>query len=232
MVIIDSYCEHIIAARTDGSVPALPGGLTREQFLDRLNFMIREHYAPLTIYTEADYRCGKAALLLLKKFCFSKRTYSNVQQDDAFKAYSTATLKMIDDELFRISAVHNNAIPVVNAETLFTIISNVLQLMTSVVTYFTGRTEERFNKAGTKVVAKKQQSMPGTPNVITWEREDTALVDVISYLDGAFQITDTFEKSRSNANAPRKITGEWAEFRYLSTILELTKICLDEMGVF
>ena len=232
MAIVDSYCECIIGPDGKGIVSALPDGQTGNQFLDRLSYMIREHYAPLTIYTEADYRCGKAVLLLLKKYCFSKRVYRNVQQDEAFKAYAAATEKMIDNELFRINAVHNNAIPVVNAETVFTIISNTLQLLTSVALFYKGQSEERTNKAGTKVVAIKHQSAPNAPKMIAWERPDTGLTDVISYLDSVYQITADFDKSKTNPNAPRKIIGAWAEFGYFRTVLELTRMKLDELGVF
>ena len=225
-VIIDSYCEYIISKQVKGVVSVLPDGLSQQQYLDRLSYMIRDHYAPLTIYTEADYRCGKAALSLLKKYCFSKRVYGNAQQDEAFRAYSAATEKMIDDELFRISAVHNNAIPVINAEKMFTIVANTLQLLTSVEIYHKGKEKERTAKG------VKQVNTPAAPNMIIWERTDTALTDVIPYLDKTFQITENFDKSRNNPNAPRRIIGEWAEFNYLRTILQLTKMKLDDLGVF
>ena len=66
---------------------------------------------------------------------------------------------------------------------------------------------------------------------IVLERNDTKIVDVIPYLDSAFAISEAFNASKKNVNAPRKVAGEWAEFKYLSMILDLTVVKLDELGV-
>ena len=67
---IDAYCEHLMQMHGNDMVVVLPGGLSPEQYLSNLNILISELFAPLTVFSEQEYRSGKAALLLLKKYFY------------------------------------------------------------------------------------------------------------------------------------------------------------------
>lgn len=230
-MIIDSYCEHLMQMHGEDVVVVLPGGLTPDQYLSKVNILISELFAPLTEYAEKDYRSGKAALMLLKKYCFSRKTYGNAPTDEPFNNYSNATLKMIDEEIKRLEAEYNGAIPVVDANKLFTIIYNTLQLMTSVSEHHAKKKEEKTTKQKAKFVGVELPIMVDVQKTIRWEREDLQIVDVIPYLDKTFEITESFEKTSKNPYAPSKNISEWAEFKYLSIILELSRIKAKELGV-
>lgn len=231
METIDIYCEWLLKQQGN-SVVTLPGGLSEKKYLERLDILITEMFSQLTLFHEQDYRCGKATLELVKKYCFSNQAYGNAPQAPSFKDYSAATLKMIDDELKRISLVQNADNPYVDPEKLFTIIANTYQLMTSVIAYHHREKNQKVKKEKARFVGVELPIMVDVQKEITFEREDPGIVDIIPYLDKAFSINDSFEKARNNANSPRKIIGEWAEFKYLGMILELSKIKLDELGVF
>ena len=232
MAVIDVYCEWLMN-KTGNKVIALPDGLSGEKYLERLDILTKELFAPLTEYEEMDFRCGKAALSLIRKYCFTaKKSYGNAPQSAAFAEYAAATKKMIDDELFRIGSIHNGIIPMADTEKMFTIIANTLQLMTSVIAYYNRSKSDRTTRAKPKAIGVELPINVGVQKEIPWEREDTKVVDIIPYLDQTFGVNENFEKSKKNPNAPRKIAGEWAELKYLQMVLELSKIKLDEMEVF
>lgn len=231
MAVIDTYFEWVLSLR-GSTVIMLPGGVSAEKYLERLDLLIKEQFSRITMYDEIDYRSGKAGLLLLKKYCFSKKTYGNAPQSADFSTYADATVKMIDDELQRIGSVHNGIIPIVHPETMFTITANTLQLMTSVVKHYNRKKEDNITKTKAKVAGVELPIMVDVQKEIVWEREDTKLVNVIPYLDNTFSITESFNKSRKNQNAPVRVIAEWAEFRYLSMLLEISKIKLEELEVF
>ena len=214
-----------------GTIAVLPGGLSAEQYLTKMNILLTELFVPLTIYSEIEYRSGKASLLLLKKYCFSKKIYGNTPQDASFIEYANTTEKMIDDEIHRMETVNNNIFPVVNFEKLFTIMYNALQLMTSVSLHHGMKKEEKTTKQKAKVVGVELPIMVDVQKTIRWEREDTRIVDVIPYIDKTLGISEAFEKTSNNPNAPKKVIGEWAELKYLSMILELTRIKIEELEV-
>ena len=231
MPVVDVYFEWLLTKHgPDGS--ALPFGETEKRFLQYHNILIMELYTQLTIYSETDYRTGKALLMLLKKFCFSKRTYSNAPLSASFSEYSDATLQMIEEELARLDSVSGGLLPTVDPEKVFTIIANAMQLMTSVALHHQQSREEKTQKTKAKVAGLQLPIYVDAQKEIIWERNDTAIIDIIPYLDEAFAINESFEKTRSNGNTPSKVIGEWAEFKYLSLILQLSKKKLDEVGVF
>ncbi len=231
MEFIDVYYEWLLKQKQGSKVSVLPDGLTEEQSLWRMDVLIRDLFSQMTLYSAEDYRSGRATLILLKKFCFSNATYGNAPRDAAFRAYSEATVKMIDDELARVAASGKDELVCVNPEKLFTIITNTLQMLTSIVQYHGMKKEERTNRSKAKIGSVQLPIKINVQKEIVLERSDTKIVDVIPYLDSAFAISESFNASKKNANAPRKVAGEWAEFKYLTMILDLTMVKLDELGV-
>ena len=54
MAVIDTYFEWALALR-GSSVIMLPGGLSAEQYLTRLDILIKEQFSRLTAYDEVEY---------------------------------------------------------------------------------------------------------------------------------------------------------------------------------
>ena len=230
MATIDAYCEWLLKQKLGQKMQVLPEGLSEEQYLDRLDTLTRNLFAQMTLYSEKDYQTGKAALILIRKFCFSQRIYANAPQSESFSAYSTVTLKMIEDELNALNAIETEDVPMVNAEKLFTIMYNTLQLITSIIHYFTIKKEERIKKTNAKVVGVEIPLFKiDVQKEIDLERDKTELINPIPYLESIFAVNSNFEKSKKNGNSPRKIAGEWAEFKYLSMIFELSLLKIQEL---
>ncbi len=228
MMIIDSYCEHILEKESKGIVSVLPDGVSREEFVWRLDILIKEMFAPLTEYTEADFRCGKALLLLVKKYCLSKKALTSQQQDDDFSAYLTKTTKMLDDELARLVPDSEGMIPVLDADRTFTIISNIMQMLTSIIS----EQKKKKEKTNAQVLGISLPIMVDKQDKLHLVREDTTIVNIIPYLDEVHGISENFDKAKKNMNGNKTPYVEWVEFRYLKLILELTKCKLDEIEVF
>ena len=229
MMVIDSYCERILANETKGVVSVLPGGVTREEYVWRLDILIKDMFSELTDYTEADYRSGRALLLLLKKYCFSKKTLGNLQQEQDFAEYLTKTQQMLDEEITRQTPLADGMIPALDADKAFTIIANIMQLLTSVI-LVQKKDKEKTNAQVLGVnlpfiQVDKQEK-------VSLARENTAITDIVPYLDEAHGITDSFVKAKKAPVGSKASYVEWIEFKYLKMILELTKCKLDEIGVF
>ena len=73
MMVIDSYCEQILGKESENIISVLPSGETPEELFLRMNILINEMFSELTEYSNADYRSGRALLLLVKKYCLSKK---------------------------------------------------------------------------------------------------------------------------------------------------------------
>lgn len=228
MMIIDSYCERILEKETQDTVSVLPGGISREELVWRLDIMIKEVYAELTDYSEADFRCGKALLLLIKKYCFSKKAIGNLQMEKDFAEYYDKTEKMLDDQIARLVPAKNGAIPVLDADKVFTIISNAMQLLTSVM-YVQQQEKEKTNAQvlGINLPIKVDKQVK-----VSLARDNTTIGDIVSYLDEVYDITENFNKAKKNPGGNKQAYVEWVEFKYLRLVLELSKYKLDEIGVF
>ena len=228
MTVIDSYCERILEKEIQGTVSVLPGGVSREEFVWRLDIMIKEVFSELTEYTESEYRCGKALLQLVKKYCFSKKALGNLVMEKDFADYHAKTVKMLDDEIARLVPDAEGTIPVIDADKAFTIISNAMQLLTSVI-QVQGQEKEKTNA---QVLGVNLPIMVDKQLRVSLERQDTAIENIIPYLDKVFDISTGFEKAKKNVVASKSAYVEWVEFKYLRLILELTRCKLDEIGVF
>lgn len=228
MMVIDSYCERILGKETKGIVSVLPDGISREEFVWRLDILIKEMFAPLTDYTEAEFRCGKALLLLLKKYCFSRKTIGNLQQEKDFSDYYSKTASMLENEITRLVPGADGAIPVLDADKTFTIIANIMQLLTSVITV-QKRDKEKTNA---QVLGINLPIMVDKQEKVGLVRDNTAIMNIVPYLDEIHGITDNYEKAKKNSGASKAAYTEWVEFRYLRLVLELLKCKLDEIGVF
>ena len=234
MATIDTYFEWLLEQHKSGdTIVVVQEETSEEEYLKRLDILISELFSKVTAYSEEEYRSGKALLMLLKKYCFSKKTYGNAPLSASFAAYSDATQKMIDEELQKFTSAEGAGAAVVDASKVFTIVSNTLQLLTSVVRHFSKAKEERVVKSNARVVGIELAMFKvDVQKEIVWERENTALMDPVPYLDGAFTISDDFEKARKNENSPRRMISDWAEFKYLKMALELTMEKLRELEVF
>lgn len=228
MIAVDSYCERILAKETKGSVSVLPGGVSREGFILRLDVLIKDMFSELTEYSETDYRCGKALLLLLKKYCLSKKALGNLQQEPDFSEYLDKTQKMLDEEIGRLVPDEEGIVPPLDADKTFTIISNIMQLLTSVI-LVQKRDKEKTNL---QVVGINLPFMVDKQEKVSLARADTAVMNIVPYLDEVYGITDSFEKARKTLAGAKSTYVEWIEFKYLKMVLELTKCKLDEIGVF
>lgn len=229
MKVIDSYCERILANETKGVVSVLPGGVSREEFVWRLDILIKDMFSELTEYTEEDYRSGRALLLLLKKYCFSKKALGNLQQEQDFAEYLTKTQQMLDEEIIRSTPLADGMIPALDADKAFTIITNIMQLLTSVSLV----QQQEKEKTNAQVLGLNIRFIQvDKPGIVSLARENTAIIDIVPYLDEAHGITDGFEKAKKAPVGSKTSYVEWVEFKYLKMILELTKCKLDEIGVF
>ena len=225
---MDSYCDLVMQYKSGNSVPVLPGGMNREEFASRMDILIREMFAPFTDYSEAEYRCGKALLLLIKKYCLSKKALGGLQPEKDFSDYLTATMKMIDDELERLVPDSEGYYPVIDADKAFTIITNCMQLLTSVM-LVQNREKEKKNA---QVLGISLPFMVEKSGTVRLARDSVSIGNIIPYLDEVYDITGGFEKARKTIGAGKAPYQVWTEFKYLKSVLELTKCKLDEIGVF
>ena len=207
MTIIDSYCERILEKDIQGVVSVLPGGISREEFVWRLDIMIKEMFSELTEYTESEYRCGKALLQLVKKYCFSKKTLGNLVMEKDFADYYTKTEQMLDSEIARLVPNAEGAVPVIDADKAFTIISNTMQLLTSVI-QVQGQEKEKTNA---QVLGVNLRIKVDKQPRVSLERKDTTIENIIPYLDKVFDISAGFEKAKKNMVASKSSYVEWAE---------------------
>ncbi len=232
-MMIDSYSEYVLNPEQSNAVGTLPNGLSREEFIVRLNVLISESFPEMTPYSEEEYRKGKVILLLVKKYCLANKAFGNAPQAPDFSAYLNTTLKMLDDELARMAPAEDGSIPVVNYDKAFTVVSNAMQLLTSAIAYWEMRVENEKNnnqQAGRKI----KISFTGNNSVpqMGFARESTEIGDVTFYLDNVWQITKAYQKAKSLLKFQSEAFIEWNEFKYLKMILQITKMKLDEIGVF
>lgn len=229
MMVIDSYCERILEKESEGAISVLPGGVSREEFVWRLDILIKEMFSELTEYSEADYRSGRALILLVKKYCYSKKILGDLQQEQDFADYLAVTQKMLDDEITRLTPLADGMIPALDADKAFTIIANTMQLLTSV----SCAQKQEKEKANAQVLGV---SVPffktDKPVSVSLTREDTAIINIVPYLDEVYGITESFDKAKRTPIGAKSTYVEWIEFKYLKLVLELTKCKLDEIGVF
>lgn len=228
LMVIDSYCEKILGKQSSDVVSILPGGVSREEYVWKLDIFIKEMYAELTGFSEQEYRCGKALLCLIKKYCFSRKATGNLQMEKDFSDYFFATEKMLNEEIERIKPLDDGAFPVIDAEKTFTIIANSMQLLTSVI-HIRNKEKEKMNAQllGVYLPFKVDKQVK-----LVLSREDTSIENIVPYLDQVHEISVNFEKAKQNSGGSKTAFVEWLEFRYLKQILELTKCKLDEIGVF
>lgn len=232
-MIVDSYIEHLLNPNQDKAIGILPNGLSREEFIVRLDILLRETFPEMTFYKEAEYRCGKVVLLLTKKYCFGSKSYGNAPKSPGFQEYFTKTEKMLDEELGRMNAFVDGMIPVLDYEKAFTIISNGMQLLSSVIAYQRKQKEKEEKNTQPAVLGIRIPFIGGaSADPIEFTREDTAIENVIQYLDDTWEITKRFTVAKANPWIPCEALIEWNEFKYLKMILQITKMRLDEIGVF
>ena len=229
MIVIDSYCERILEQESENIISVLPSGETPEELFLRMNILINEMFSELTEYSNADYRSGRALLLLVKKYCLSKKALGNLQQEQDFTDYLTKTQKMLDDEITRLTPLPDGTIPVLDADKTFTIISNIMQLLTSVI--LVQRQEKEKTNAQVLGInipffqVDKQEK-------VSLARDTTTIIDIVPYLDEVHEITEGLVKMKKSPVGTKTSFVEWVEFKYLKTVLQLTKCRLDEIGVF
>ena len=226
--VIDSYCEFIAEKSYSDEIVVVAEDEETEAFLNRMDVLIKEMYAELTAYSEAEFRCGKALLQLIKKYCMSKKAMGNLQMAKDFSEYFVKTDKILDHEIQKIPPDAQCDAPVIDAETVFTIISNAMQMLTSVIQMQKRekeKTNAQFLGIALPIKVDKQEA-------VSLARESTTVEDIVPYLDAVFCITENFEKAKKNPGSNKTPIVEWAEFHYLKQVLTLTKSKLDEIGVF
>lgn len=232
-MVIDSYCEHVLNLNQSNVVGILPNGLSRDEFIVRLDVLISETFPEMTSYTEAEYRSGKVILLLLKKYCLENKAFGNAPQAPDFAEYLNATKKMLEDELARMVPAEDGSIPAVSFDKAFTIVSNVMQLLTSTIAYWERRVKNDKNNNQQAVLGIKLPFGGNNPvPQLGFARESTEIVDVISYLDNVWRISKNYLKAKALLKFQSEAFMEWNEFKYLKMILQITKMRLDEIGVF
>ncbi len=232
-MIIDSYSELILNPNQSYAIGTLPDGTDRDEYLFRLNVLLEETLPEMTLYKNAEFRSGKAILLLLKKYCFSAKSIGNTPKTPAFSDYYMATEKMLDEEISRMATAEDGTIPVLNKEKTFTIISNIMQLLTSVILQQEKKKEKESKNAQPAVLGIKIPFVGGTPtDPVDFVRDDTAIADVVSYLDRTWEITKRYITAKANPKCACEAFIDWNEFKYLKSILQITKMRLDEIGVF
>ena len=232
-MVIDSYSEYILNPKQNNAVGVLPKGESREAFLFKLDILIKETLPEMTPYSEKEFRSGKALLLLIKKYCLNDKAFGNVPQASDFSAYLDITKKMLEDEIKRMSPVNNGEIPAVDFNVAFTIVSNAMQLLTSAMDYRKEQTEKN-KKNNQPVFLGIKLPVGGNSPVpqMSFARESTEIGDVINYLDDTWTITRNYMKAKGLMKAQGEAFIEWNEFKYLKLILQITKMRLDEIGVF
>ena len=232
-MIVDSYSEYILNPKQSSAVGTLPKGMSRDEFIVRLDVLIGETLPEMTPYSEAEYRSGKAILLLVKKYCLAGKAFGNASQAPDFAAYLNATLKILDGEITRMIPAEDGSIPAVDFDKTFTVISNAMQMLTSAISYWEQRVESEKNNdqsAGRRIKLSRGGNI-AVPQM-GFARESTELVDVIPYLDNVWQITKDYMKAKALLKFQSEAFMNWNEFKYLKMILQITKMRLDEIGVF
>ena len=231
-MIIDSYSELILNPSQSNAVGTLPNGMDRDVFLFRLNILIEETLPEMTPFKLADFRCGKALLELVKKYCFNARAIGNSPKTPAFSDYYITTEKMLTDELERMKPAADGTIPVLDKDKAFTIISNIMQLLTSVILQQKKQKAKEEQAAQPAVLGIKLPFGGPAVDPVNFVREDTAIVNVLPYLDNVWEITKRYTAARANPRNACEAFVDWNEFKYLRMILQITKMRLDEIGVF
>ena len=226
---VDSYCEKVVMLKADsGAIAVLPDGLSREEYVAHLDILISEMYSKLTSFLEWEFRNGYALLQIIRKYCFSKKVFDNLQQDKDFAEYYAKTNSMIDDEMAKFARDPEKFFAEIDAEKVFTIIANTMQLLTSVIKVRETETE----KKSAQVFGVNLPFMVDKQKTVSLVRESTAIVDIVPYLDKVNGITESYEKALTSPVGSKTALMEWVEFRYLKTVLDLTKCKLDEIEVF
>ena len=232
-MIVDSYSEHVLNPKQSGAVGTLPKGQSREEFIVKLDVLISETLPEMTPYSEEEYRKGKALLLLVKKYCLDNKAFGNAPQAQDFTNYLNATKKMLDDEIARMVPAEDGTIPAVDFDKAFTIVSNAMQLLTSTIVYWEKRVESEKNNNQPAVLGFRLPFGGNNPvPPLGFARESTELVDVIPYLDNVWQISNNYYKAKALLKFQSDAFIVWNEFKYLKMILQITKMRLDEIGVF
>lgn len=233
IVIVDSYSEYVLNPKQSNVVSTLPNGQSREEFIVKLDVLIGETFPEMTPYSEEEYRKGKVILLLVKKYCLSNKAFGNAPQAPDFSEYLNVTKKILDDELNRMVPAEDGTIPAVDFDKAFTVVSNAMQLLTSAIDYWEKRVESDKNNnqpAGLKIKLPFGGNNPAPQ--LDFARESTELADVTPYLDNVWQITKHYTKAKALLKFQSEAFIEWNEFKYLKMILQITKMRLDEIGVF
>lgn len=233
-MIVDSYSEIILKPVSGTSVGTLPDGMSWEDYLIHLDILIKETFPEMTSYKEKDFRCGKALLLLLKKYCFHAKSLGNAPKTPAFTKYLQETEKMLDEEITRLSSeMYDGTMVVLDKDKTFTIISNIMQLLTSVMAGQERQQAKEQKNAQPAVLGIKIPFIGGaTVDPIDFAREDTSIGNVVSYLDNVWEITRRYLVAKANPKSSCEAFIDWNEFKYLRMILQITKMRLDEIGVF
>lgn len=235
MRLIDSYSEHILYPKhsQDEKVGILPKGIAREDYLTSLDILIREYFTEMTSYNEADFRSGRAILLLVRKYCLSGKCYSNIKKGESLAQYLEATNKMLEDELNRLNTVSDGAVVSIDHDKAFTIIYNAMQILTSVLEALVRQKAEGPGNnqqvvLGIKLPFGVQTQAP----VVEMYRKSTSIGDVVSFIDESWDITKNHLKAKESLKFQGDTVVEWTEFKYLKMILEITIMRLYEIGVY
>ena len=92
---VDSYCENLLDPEQ------------RREALNTIDVLIRELYAPVTEYTEEEFRQGFALMFLVKKYCMTEKCLSGLQMSEDFRTYWDKTLGILNNELARCPSRHD-----------------------------------------------------------------------------------------------------------------------------
>ena len=236
ITIIDSYTEHLLNAESKPGekIGTLPRGIARDEWLNTLNVLIRETFPEMTGFTEADYRSGKALLQLVKKYCLGDKCFAGIKKGKSLADYLEATKAMLEEELNRMNSVNAGVLLTLDHEKTFTILSNAMQLLTTVMeAKEKAKTSAAQNNQPVILGVKLPFGVPGQQaQEVEFARESTEIGDVIGYIDETWEITKDYQKAKASLKFQGDTIVEWMEFKYLRMILEVTKMRLDEIGVF
>ena len=232
-MMIDCYSEHILNPNQTGAVGTLPDGMDRDEFLFRLNVLLEETFPEMTSHSKQEYHSGKALLLLVKKYCFNSKVVGNAPKTPGFTEYFNATEKILDEEISRMSPAEDGTIPALDKDKAFTVISNIMQLLTSVILQQEKQKAKEEKNAQPAVLGIKIPFVGGAPvDPVDFVREDTSVANIPEYLDNKLEITKRFFAAKANPKNACEAFMDWNEFKYLKIILQITKMRLDEIGVF
>ena len=245
---VDSYCEFLL--------PASLGEEAARPLLDRMSILIEDFYAPVTEYSEEDFRRGRALLLLVKEFCLNDKCLSGLQMAEDFKLYWDKTLAMLEQELTRLGEdgkpeapkekqaagkkaaavpeAEENAAPALpdaDYDKAMAIVGNALQLLSSVCATLTSLKAEADKQPRPQVLGIPLPgiAMPfaAKPNTVTFARKSPALEDVVGYLREFWHYDDDYNENR------RRVQGveNWAKLKYLFDCLTYTADRMKELEV-